>query len=360
TLAVEVHQSSATSGDLVWGLELNASRSVTNSVVFGVVLNEVMANNVTFAEAGGTNLADWVELYNPSTNAFDLSGLSLSDDLEQPGRWVFPAGVTLPPGGYLVVRCDPDAPASSELEPIFNTGFGLKSDAGDAVYLFDADGRGGAMLDSVVFGLQVPDYSIGRIPNGRGAWALNLPSPGAANIAAALGNSSSLVINEWLANPSGNDKDFVELYNPLPQPIDLSQLFLSDNFTNRTRSALHPLSFIGVCENGFVRLIADSDVNAGADHLNFGLSAAGEAIVVYSANQDLITSVTFGRQENGVSEGRFPDGSTNIVRFRGTTTPGRSNLLPLESIAVSEVLTHTDLPLEDAIELENISSSAVD
>jgi len=39
---------------------------------------------------------------------------------------------------------------------------------------------------------------------------------------------------------------------------------------------------------------------------------------------------------------------------------GESNLRAISEIVISEVLTHTDLPLEDAIELQNVSHGAVD
>jgi hypothetical protein len=61
-----------------------------------------------------------------------------------------------------------------------------------------------------------------------------------------------------------------------------------------------------------------------------------------------------------VSEGRFPDGSTNIIRFPGTASPGESNWRLLTNVVINEVLTHTDLPLEDAIELRNLTSQPVD
>ena len=187
-LAVEVHQSSATSADVAWGLELNAVRSTTNTVVFGLVLNEVLARNASFTNAGGTNLADWVELYNPSTSSFDLAGLSLTDTLDQPRRWVFPAGATLAGGSYLVVRFDDQAPPTALAGGVLNTGFALNGEAGDAVHLFDSPTRGSALLDSISFGIQVTDYSLGRVPAvaGTGPWKLGLPTPGAANITASL------------------------------------------------------------------------------------------------------------------------------------------------------------------------------
>ena len=51
---------------------------------------------------------------------------------------------------------------------------------------FNTVASGGGLLDAVSFGLQVPDFSIGRVPNGTGLWNLNLPTPAALNSAAAL------------------------------------------------------------------------------------------------------------------------------------------------------------------------------
>jgi len=72
-----------------------------------------------------------------------------------------------------------------------------------------------------------------------------------------------------------------------------------------------------------------------------------------------IDTVAFGVQTNGISQGRLPDGATNIVYFR-QPTPGDSNWLPLGNVFINEVLSHTDLPLEDAVELVNDSAAPVD
>lgn len=369
-LQVELHQGFDSSDD-VFGMALSAVRTVTNTIFQTVVLNEVMANNRSIIPPGGTgstNITDWVELYNPSVSTINLTGMSLSDDIAAPGRWVFPPGTTIPSRGYRVVRFDSASPATTNVGvAIPNTGFGLRA-GGDEVYLFDTPARGGGLINSVVFGLQAADFSIGRIPNGAGPWELNLPTPGSVNIIASLGTPATLRINEWLANPSGNDEDYIELYNPNPQPVKLSGLFLTDNLSAATRNQhkIAPLSFIGVGSEGFALFTADSDTQGRADHVNFGLRAQGEAIGLYSpstVNPNLagveIDSLTFEAQLNGVSEGRFPDGSATIVRFPGTTTPGRSNIRALTEIVISEVLTHTDDPLEDAIELQNVSNAAI-
>jgi hypothetical protein len=358
-IAVEVHQAELPSSDIAFGLALNATRTFTNFPSVPIVLNEVLANNATIAHSGETNITDWVELHNLSTNAVDLSDMSLTDNAATPRRWAVPAGVSIPPGGYLLVRFDATLPVSTNNTGVLNTGFGLSA-GGDEVYLYDRLSRGGGLLDSLLFGIQAPDLSIGRIPNAIGTWSLNLATPGSGNVPASLGDPMSLRINEWLASPPGNDDDFFELYNPSAQPVSLGGLFLTDALGDRTMHRIANLSFIGSGQDGFVRFVADNNTGAGADHVNFALRAAGEAIGLFTAVGTQIDAVTFGAQQNGVSEGRFPDGATNIEAFPGTPTPGRSNLRAITEIVISEVLTHTDLPLEDAIELQNVSHGAVD
>jgi hypothetical protein len=357
-LAVEVHQADATSSDAVFGLALTAIKTITNVAPPRVVLNEVLASNRSFPHADGT-VTDWVELYNPSNGVTVLSGMSLTDDATQPRRWVFPPGVELPPGGHLVVRFDPDSPASTNAGPVLNTGFGLKAQEGDRVYLFDAPAAGGALLDAVSFGLQATDFSIGRIPNGSGAWGLTRPTPGVPNLAADLGSPEALRINEWMANPDQGE-DWFELFNPQAAPVALSGLFLTDDLANRTKSPIPPLSFIGPAPNGFALFHADNAPALGANHASFRLAAGGETIALCRPGGQVIDAVVFGPQENGVSEGRFPDGSTNIVRFPGTATPGASNLRSIEGLVINEVLSRSRLPYEDAIELHNLTAEPMD
>jgi hypothetical protein len=180
------------------------------------------------------------------------------------------------------------------------------------------------------------------------------------NLAANLGRATTLKINEWLANPSGNDNDYFELYNSEPQPVELSGLYLTDTLTKWNMHSIPPLSFLGVGEQGFARLVADGNAGQGANHVNFGLAAGGEAIGLFTSNGQGIDAVSFGPQRNGVSEGRFPDGSATITQFPGTPTPGESNMRRLKDIVINEVLTHSDPPWEDAIELYNTSFSAID
>lgn len=324
-----------------------------------VVLNEIMAHSESPTMEGVTNIVDWVELYNPGDESVDVSGMSLSDRLAEPRRWIVPAGVTLLARARLAVAfTDTLPPSVLAHEGFLNAGFGLDA-SGDSVILFDTLAQGGGMLDSVQFGLQAADWSIGRFPDATGDWVLNTPSCGRPNRGVALGSPRLIRINEWVANPIQGD-DFFELFNPQSQPVSLEGLFLTDDFKKPTKFAIAPLSFMGTGDGAFTLFHADKLVANGGNHVNFALDAGGESLGLYDRGASLIDGLRFAAQVPGVSEGRFPDGNSNIVQFAENASPGFPNLLPLRRLVINEVLSHADEPLEDSIELLNLSSESMD
>jgi len=352
--AVEVHQNTINSPDMAFGLVLEALVATNSPAAAGVVINEVLANNATLEELDGSK-PDWVEIYNPSSNSVDLADMSLTDSTLTPRRWVFPMGSLLPAGAFLKVRLDPDLPSSAT-----NTGFGLKANGG-AVYLFNRTVDGSSLASSVTYGLQAGDFSIGRVPDGTTNWMLNVPTFGAANLAAALGDPMLLRINEWMASPSSGE-DWFEIFNPNPQPVNLSRLWLSDNVVTRMTYQIPLLSFIGSGPEAYQRFEADDPPTyLGADHVNFKLDGDGDALAISTPTGGPINSIGFGQQQTGVSQGRLPDGSPNVpINFPTTPTPGKGNFLPLNNVVVNELLSHSDAPLEDAVEFYNPSGDDVD
>jgi CotH kinase protein/Lamin Tail Domain len=276
-----------------------------------LVLNEVLAVNHAAIEHEGT-FPDMVELYYDGPTPLSLSGMSITDDPQVPARFVFPAGATIQPSAYLVLYADSNATTSG-----IHLDFGLNGD-GEGLYLYNG---AGTLLDSVEFGLQIPDLSIGRTgPDGQ--WRLTTPTFGQANIAVPLGDPSTLKINEWLAD--GRilfEDDFIELYNPQPSPVDLSNLYLTDNpATQPQKCRLGPLSFIA--GQGFAVLRADNQSRPG--HLNFKLSPDGEIIDLLDTEGNQIDQVLYGPQTTDVSQGRAPDGADRLAFFT-LPTPGVAN-----------------------------------
>jgi hypothetical protein len=355
-VAVEVHQaSSGTAGDVIFGLRLDGVIITNIPTVGSLSINEVVADNQGSLTVDGRT-PDWIEFYNPTGTSIDMGGMSLSDRADDPtARWTFSAGSIVPAGGYFVIHADADAPASAS-----NTGFGLNAKGG-AVYLFNRAPKQNEIFDSIEYGMQTPDHSVARIPAGSANWRLGLPTPGGNNVAAALGNRSQLRINEWMADPESGD-DWFELYNADSRPVALDGVRLTDTFADPNAYRVPALSFIGVGSNAFVRFEADNpSTPSGPEHVNFKLGKEGDSIYLLAPNSGpQIDAVTFGPQGLGVSQGRLPDGAATIVSFPQSSSPEDSNFLPLTDVVVNEVLAHTDLPLEDAIELRNLTGQTID
>src|SRR5213075_2846777 len=166
-----------------------------------VRLNEVLAANRS-AVLHADGYPDLVELYNEGNLPVDLSGMGLTDDASDQCRFRFPAGTMRGGGEYLVVYAD------NEHNSGLHLGFGLKQ-SGETLSLF---GTGGELLDSIAFGVQLADLSIGRLP--AGGWGLTVPTFGGPNVAQPVGETGTLLINEWLANGATEfTTDYIELYS---------------------------------------------------------------------------------------------------------------------------------------------------
>ncbi len=331
----------------------SASPAASNYVLnyTGPRINEVMARNSRSVPGPWGNYADYLELHNPGTNFVSLAGMSLSDEPGQV-KFTFPIGTLIASNGYLVVWCDGSRPASTM--GTLNSGFSLSGSSG-GVYLFNTLGQ---PVNSVEYGFQVSDLPIGL---SGGQWRLlAAATPAATNAApATLGSATNLRINEWMADAPDGGNDWFELYNLDPLPVSMTGLFLTDDpsLAGLSNTPIAALSFIG--GGDWVKWIADQDPSDGRDHARFDLDKDGDNIRLYASDFSIIDSVTFGAQFNGVSQGRLPDGASNMVSFPTTPTPDASNYLPLSNVVINEVLTHTDPPLEDAIEIQNTAGTNV-
>ncbi|TWU48095.1 CotH kinase family protein [Rubripirellula reticaptiva] len=146
-------------------------------------INEIMADNDTIIEdpdeAGAYE--DWVEIYNAGTTAIDLGGKYLTDDVDAPTQWQFPAGSTIAAGDYLLIWAD------GETEQGDNHASFKLSASGETVALYDTDGT--TLLDTIEFGAQSTDVAYGRSPDGSETLSvLTTPTPGAANSVVAEAN----------------------------------------------------------------------------------------------------------------------------------------------------------------------------
>ena len=76
----------------------------TSTIPPRLLINEVMARNESFADFEFNGLPlDWVEIYNPNAEPLRLQDYTLSDNIERPKKYRFPANLVIESGGYVVV-----------------------------------------------------------------------------------------------------------------------------------------------------------------------------------------------------------------------------------------------------------------
>lgn len=136
-----------------------------------IYINELMAANETVVQDEFGEYDDWVELYNASEGSVSIAGWTLTDRLDQVGRYTLP-DVSIPGRGHLLIWLD----GQPEQGPL-HAGFRLSA-AGEQVALLEADGR---EVDYVSFGAQTPDRSLSRHTDGFPFFIVTLPTPGSPN-----------------------------------------------------------------------------------------------------------------------------------------------------------------------------------
>ena len=300
------------------------SPGATNYVInyTGPVLNEVVARNVTGAQAPWGTRADWVEFFNPNASSFDLSGMKLGATNNAAAAWTIPAGTSVAANGYLAIWCDAAQPASGSASADLNTGFAL-GDASGGLYLFNTSGQ---LMNQIEWGFQIVDRAIGR---DAGVWKLLAsPTRAAANSAAVtLGAVTQLRINEW-ASAIPAQPDWFELYNLDTNPVAMAGLYLTDDPSElgRIKFQVAALSFID--GHGWVKWEADNAPELGRNHVSFTLDGDAEYLRLSNndANLTVIDAVSFGIQSTTTTQGRILDGQT--IQSGLTPTPGARNILP--------------------------------
>src|ERR1051325_9494371 len=244
-----------------------AAEPVSGDVYSPILINEILAHT-------DDPDVDYIELYNHSNSAVDLTGCILTDDAAT-NKFVV-GNISIPARGYVVFTQN-------------DLGFALSA-AGETVYLKNpADTR---VIDVVRFGAQENGVSYGRFPNGGPEfYRLAAKTPGAANDAI---RQSKVVINEIMYAPISGDADdqYVELYNWGTTAVDLSGWRLSDgvSFTIPVGTTLAPDGYLVIANNA-TRLISRYTNLTSANTLgNFSGKLAGSGERVALTMPDTIVS----------------------------------------------------------------------
>ena len=175
----------------------------------------------------------------------------------------------------------------------------------------------------------------------------------------AVDPSARVVINEVLANSNtATGADQIELYNPGPTSVDLSNVYLSDDEAELLK---YKIPDGVVLEAGDFRAISEGE-------FGFGLSASGETIYVTAATNDsipvpvrVLDAMNCGAMEPEVTFGRFPDGAESFCFLTSATFGGPNSRPAINDIVINEIMYHHATRDEryEYIELYNRSSGTV-
>lgn len=151
-----------------------------------VVINELLASNLNTNKDEFNEANDWLELYNTADTSIDLSGWNLTDDINQLNQWSIPPGTIISGKSFLLIWADKDL-----IQGPLHANFKLSAQ-GEMIVL----SNNGSIEDSITFGPQNTDISLGRSPDGSANLGFFVkPTPGTAN-------TSEVTENITTATPS--------------------------------------------------------------------------------------------------------------------------------------------------------------
>lgn len=298
-------------------------------VVSHLVINEFITNSTNSVDLDGDR-TDWVELLNTGSEPFSLLGSSLSDNPDDPEKWVFP-DVTIEPGSLLVVwltgketAYDPGNPLT--LQASFQLG-------GTDTLLILTDAKGNQLIRQDVAELPL-NVSRGRSADDREIWLyFPKPTPGQPNLTQGFAelegamtlSNRGIWINEVMAldavRVAGGKEvqaDWIELYNGLPTAVDLTGYGLSDKADEPYRMSLDGLTL-------------DPGSYLVVEPTAFALDNAGETLYLTAPDRVLVDWFRTGKLANGQSSGRGNSGGSEPADsrfFYVTPTRGTENASP--------------------------------
>lgn len=136
------------------------------SISGDLVINEFLADNETTQADPHGEYDDWIEIYNNTDSSIILTGYFLSDDPNEPYKWIFP-DTFINANDFLIIWADDD---SGQIG--LHANFKL-SKSGEEIVFTNSSMQ---VLDQIIFGSQGEDTSTGRYPNGTGNFIQMAPS----------------------------------------------------------------------------------------------------------------------------------------------------------------------------------------
>jgi hypothetical protein len=316
-LAVEVHQTSTTSSDIVFGMRLSISAPVQPSLL----INEVLP-------AAGVG---FVEFYNPGTTSVNLRDHYLTDDPANLKKYRIATDVVVPAGGLASVGfAESGLTAANPLR----------------VYLVSPDGA--TFINAISASLPAQGFSIGRRPAGSGSWyAFSQPTRDAdAPSLSRAALKAALHLNE-VHFAGAKTADWVELYNSSSAPVSLQGLFLCSKLDLSDKVALTGSIPAGAYAS---RTVA------------FPVSGGAVTVFLIDAGNSVLSAKALSRPSLGDSMQAFPQGSDEWYASATSTRDAANNPARNTDVVINEIMYDppSGEPSGEFVELYNRGASAVD
>ncbi len=295
-------------------------------------INEFMASNDSACPGPQGDFPDWIEIYNNGAEDVMLGGYFLSDKLDETEAMfqipdTYPDSVTVPAGGFILFYAN-----KGEESSVLNLDFKL-SGGGEAVGLWAPDS---IFVDSITYGDQSDDVSLGRFPDGDIFWGfMSDYTPGTPN-ANPSPAAVELFINEFMASndeafpgPQGDYPDWIEIYNAGTEAVMLGGYSLYDTL-DATQAYQIPSTYpdsVTVQPGGFILFYANKGEESSVLNLDFKLSGGGEQVGLWDPEQIMLDGLSYGEQIADTSFGRYHDG-TDDWYLMSDYTPGEPNVNP--------------------------------
>ncbi|MGA0434647.1 MAG: lamin tail domain-containing protein [Flavobacteriales bacterium] len=289
-------------------------------------INEYQANNSTTVFDESFTYSAWIEIFNPNDFQVNLAQYTITwNGLSHIIENTAPYLTTIDANGFQIFWLDGSAEMGANH-------FGITPNADGSIQLFGPDEE---LVDeaSWISSLE-EDQSHGRVSDGSPTWVnFEIPTPRVTN-ALQIIPPANVIINEvqtdnfiTFADDFNEFDDWIELFNPTNQPIDLAGYYLSDrlDLPQKWQFPTGVGDSTVINPGGYMMLFADENGSQGWNHLNFKLSALGEPLALRSPDGFTVADSLFipGLSPDR-SWGRTYDAAPTWINFF-IPTPNASN-----------------------------------
>ncbi len=304
-----------------------------NTLSSSIYINEYMKSGTVLLDEDG-DYSPFVEIYNSGSNEVNLKGYGLSDNVAKPLKWAFPE-VKVKAGEYLTVYLSGKSDKTYSDGGELHTSFKLSKN--DSFLSFcDAEGK---ILDSLTLVSLSESCSYGRSTEDVNSWLyFPRPTPGKENLTEGFEDfvessifGSTVYISEVASansmsykNNSGEFLDWIELYNPTNEAVNLSGFGLSDD---DDAPFLYTFGDVTLNAGEYLTVFCadiEKETSKGELYLHFSLSATGETLVLTNPEGQTVDEMKTGLLKEGYSSGRKTNEYGTRVFFE-VPTPSSPN-----------------------------------